>query len=95
MASFGTPIAFSNSAQAMPAEPALARGAPAAPDSTRRTWLCGWRELPVHELSALVPGQRIEGPAIVESATTTVLLRAGDTALATRHGWLDIGITAA
>ena len=80
---------------AMPAEPALAPGVPGAPDGARRAWLDGWRELPVHELDALVPGQWIEGPAIVESATTTVLLRSGDSASTTPHGWLDIGIAAA
>ena len=80
---------------AMPAEPALAPGVPGAPDGARRAWLEGWRELPVHELDALIPGQRIEGPAIVESATTTVLLRAGDSAVTTPYGWLDIDIDAA
>jgi N-methylhydantoinase A len=39
-------------------------------------------------------GQRINGPAIVESAMTTMLLRPGDTAIVMPHGWLDIAIPA-
>ena len=77
---------------AVPAEPALAQGLPGTPGATRRAYLGSWRELSVYELDTLAPGQRIEGPAIVESATTTVLLRAGDTAHTTPHGWLDIAI---
>ena len=49
-------------------------------------------EAPVFDLDALTPGQIVEGPAIVESATTTALLRPGDRARATEHGWLDIAI---
>ena len=77
---------------AVPVEPALVRGSPAASGTSRPVWLGSWRRLPVYELDALVPGQRIEGPAIVESAATTVLLRAGDTARTTPHGWLDIDL---
>ena len=80
---------------AVPAEPALVPGPPAPPGAFRRVYLGHWRELPVHELGALAPGQRIEGPAIVESATTTVLLRVGDVARTTPHGWLDIDIAGA
>ena len=32
----------------------------------------------------------IDGPAIVESAMTTVLLRSGDRAVVNEKGWLDI-----
>ena len=79
---------------AVPAEPVLANGRPGAPAAARRVYLGGWRELPVHDLDTLVPGQRIGGPAIVESAATTVLLRAGDSACTTPLGWLDIDIAA-
>jgi len=44
------------------------------------------------DLDALAPGQRLEGPAIVEAATTTVLLRAGERAVVTPLGWLDISV---
>ena len=80
---------------AAPAEPALAQGPPASPGAARRVHLGSWRELPVYELDTLAPAQRIDGPAIVESATTTVLLRAGDTARTTLQGWLDVDVAAA
>ena len=80
---------------AAPAEPARAPGPPRAPGTARRVHLGGWRELAVYDLDAMTPGQRIEGPAIVESQTTTVLLRIGDLARTTPHGWLDIDIAAA
>jgi N-methylhydantoinase A len=34
----------------------------------------------------------VQGPAIVESSTTTVLLRKHDRATTTPHGWLDIAV---
>ena len=37
-------------------------------------------------------GQAIAGPAIIELAMTTVLLRPGDAATVTAQGWLDIAI---
>ena len=77
---------------AVPAEPVLANGSPSAPAGARRAHVGGWRVLPVHALDTLVPGQRIDGPAIVESAATTVLLRCGDTARTTPLGWLDIDV---
>ena len=79
---------------AVPAEPALAQEPPASPGAVRRVHLGGWRELPVYELDTLAPAQRIDGPAIVESAATTVLLRAGDTARTTPQGWLDVAVAA-
>ena len=77
---------------AVPPEPVLASGPPAAPNAVRRAHLGRWHNLSVYEIDTLVPGQSIEGPAIVESAATTVLLRPGDTVRTTPHGWLDIDI---
>ena len=85
-------VAVIGKLSAVPAEPALTPGPPATSTVTRQVHLEGWCELAVFDLETLAPGQRIEGPAIVESATTTVLLRAGDTARTTPHGWLDIDI---
>jgi N-methylhydantoinase A len=48
--------------------------------------------VPVFEFDALAPRQAIAGPAIVESAMTTVLLRPGNRATVTPHGWLDIAV---
>jgi N-methylhydantoinase A len=45
-------------------------------------------------MDALVPGQKIDGPALIEAETTTVLLKEGDHALVNRWGWLDIAVAA-
>lgn len=58
----------------------------------RRIYLQGWRRVPAFEFPALAPGQIINGAAIIESPTTTVLLRDGDVATVTSQGWLDIAI---
>jgi N-methylhydantoinase A len=79
---------------ALPQEPRRSEGPPAAPRDRRRIWLGGWHEAPVFDFDALSPGQIVDGPAIVESATTTALLRPGDRSRATEDGWLDITIAA-
>jgi hypothetical protein len=38
----------------------------------------------------LAPGQSIDGPALVESAMTTILLRPRERAVTTPPGWLNI-----
>jgi N-methylhydantoinase A len=79
----------------LPQEPRRDEGPPALPQGRRRIWLGGWHDAPVLDFEALSPGQIVDGPAIVESATTTTLLRPGDRARATEHGWLDISIAGA
>ncbi|MBL6454957.1 hydantoinase/oxoprolinase family protein [Belnapia sp. T6] len=79
----------------LPGHPPAARteAAPAAPLGTRPVRLEGASaELPVWRFESLAPDQRIAGPAIVESATTTVLLRPGDAARMDGRGWLDIAV---
>ncbi|HTO10657.1 MAG TPA: hydantoinase/oxoprolinase family protein [Candidatus Binatia bacterium] len=76
----------------LPADGAVAAGrAPAAP-ARRRVWLGGWVEIPVHRLDALPAGHEVKGPALFESATTTVLLREDERAEVTPRGWLDIAL---
>jgi N-methylhydantoinase A len=75
-----------------PAEPAPTGRAPAAAISTRKIWLGAWQDVPVFDFDALAPGQEIPGAAIVESPTTTVLLRPGDHARVNRVGWLDVAL---
>ena len=58
----------------------------------RRAYFGRWIEVPVHDMDHLPPGQEIKGPAIFESATTTVVIRADERALVTAQGWLDIAI---
>ncbi len=74
----------------LPAEvPDVAARGAAAP-GRRRVWLGEWVEVPVWKLEALAPGQEVKGPAIFESATTTVLAREAERVTVSRHGWLDI-----
>ncbi|MEJ0019398.1 MAG: hydantoinase/oxoprolinase family protein [Acetobacteraceae bacterium] len=76
----------------VPQEPVRAGRPATAPRGERRVWLRGWTAVPVHEFDDLAPGQAVAGPAIVESAMTTVLLRPADRASVTPHGWLDIAV---
>jgi N-methylhydantoinase A len=77
---------------ALPDEPTLPARPPAAASSRRRLYLDAWREAPVYDFSALAAGQAIAGPAVLEAATTTVLLRPGDEAKVTALGWLDVTV---
>ena len=76
----------------LPQEPVLPAAAAAAPLGQRRIYLGDWLTVPVYELEKLAPGQAIAGPAVIESEMTTVLLRPGDAATLTPHGWLDISV---
>jgi N-methylhydantoinase A len=76
----------------LPAEPVLDAREAVAPQGRRRVSLGTWLDIPVYPLDSLQPGAAVQGPAIFESATTTVLIRHGDRALVTPHGWLDIRI---
>jgi N-methylhydantoinase A len=77
---------------ALPQEPAAETGEPSPPATSRRIYLGDWLDAPVHEFASLVAGQVIAGPAIVESETTTALLRPGDEATVTAHRWLDVRV---
>jgi N-methylhydantoinase A len=75
----------------LPREPVLAAGAAMPPVRRQRVHIAGdWREIDVHRFETLAPGETIAGPALVEGATTCVLVEPGDTARVTPHGWLDI-----
>ncbi len=82
----------------LPEEPALPprpHNSPPQPRTTRQVYLGRRQRVPIFDLEALTPGQTIPGPAIVEAATTTVLLRPNDSATVTALGWLDIGVAPA
>jgi N-methylhydantoinase A len=79
---------------ALPEEPRSPTGPDAPAIGRRRIYLGDWLEAPVYDFDRLSAGQIIEGPALVVSETTNVLLRPGDRATTTPHGWLDIQITA-
>jgi N-methylhydantoinase A len=83
-------VAVAGILAALPQEPALPETLPVAPRTERGIYLDAWTPAPVYDFDALVPAQTVMGPAIVESAMTTVLLRAGERATVTPLGWLDI-----
>jgi N-methylhydantoinase A len=86
-------VAVSGVLEDLPQEPLLPAAEPVAPGAGRAIYLDGeWAEASVYAFEGLAPGQIIHGPAIVESAMTTILLRHGDTAATTPRGWLDIEI---
>jgi len=52
-----------------------------APSETRQVWVdpvAGWRETPIFEGATLQVGQIIEGPAIVNEQTTTIMIGMAD-----------------
>jgi N-methylhydantoinase A len=76
----------------LPAEPLIDAREMVAAEDHRRVYLGTWLDVPVYHLDDLQPGYELEGPAVFESATTTVLIRPGDRVQVTPHGWLDIRI---
>ena len=86
-------VAVSGVLEELPQEPRLKAGPPSPPIAQRRIYLDGgWADAAAFDFDALAREQQIIGPAIIESAMTTVLLRPGDRATVTEHGWLDIAI---
>jgi N-methylhydantoinase A len=65
--------------------------APAA-RSRRKAYFGKWQDVPVYALDDLKPGQSLEGPAIIEAETTTVVINAGDRLSVNGFGWLDISV---
>ncbi len=74
----------------LPVEPVLESAGPSAPRKHRRVYLGQWRDAPVYDLDAARAGLELKGPAIFESATTTIVVRDGERVTLTPHGWLDI-----
>jgi N-methylhydantoinase A len=74
----------------LPAEPEIPRAASPTPARIRRIFLGHWVEVPVYDLETTGSGLTLEGPAVFESATTTVVIRHGERVSVTPRGWLDI-----
>ena len=74
----------------LPAEPVIETTGSLRPCGGRRVYLGTWVDVPVYDLEGVSPGIEVKGPAVFESATTTVLVPDGGRVLATPHGWLDI-----
>jgi len=85
-------VAVAGILAALPLEPSLPEASPVAARAERSIYLEGWVAAAVYDFDALAPKQTIAGPAIVESAVTTVLLRSGERATVTPLGWLDISL---
>jgi N-methylhydantoinase A len=77
---------------ALPMEPTRDAGGAPVMARSRRAWLGQWVDVPVYDLDRLPSGAELKGPAIVESATTTIVAREGERVRVTPHGWLEIGI---
>jgi N-methylhydantoinase A len=63
--------------------------------SRRKAYFGTWQDVPVYGLDDLRPGQALQGPAIIEAETTTVVINAGDRLVVNRLGWLDIKVAKA
>ena len=86
-------VAVAGILSALPQEPCLPEAELARPRCQRQIWLDEWIAAAVWDFDALAPGQVVEGPAIIKSAMTTVLLRPGDRATITPLGWIDIALS--
>jgi N-methylhydantoinase A len=71
---------------------AVASGTTCAPCSRRKAYLGAWREVNVFALDDLKPGATLEGPAIIEAETTTVVINEADRLQVNALGWLDISV---
>jgi N-methylhydantoinase A len=60
------------------------------PQGKRKAYFGSWRDIPVYAFDKLQPGHSLEGPAIIEAETTTVLVDTGDRVSVNTLGWLDI-----
>lgn len=62
------------------------------PVASRKAYYGGWRDIPVYAFEELQPGHALQGPAIIEAETTTVLVDTGDRVSVNALGWLDIAL---
>jgi N-methylhydantoinase A len=75
-----------------PEQAAANATAPCLPRSRRKAYFGTWREVPVYALDELKAGQTLQGPAIIEAETTTVVINEGDVLSVNALGWLDIRV---
>ncbi|MGE3898759.1 MAG: hydantoinase/oxoprolinase family protein [Variibacter sp.] len=68
------------------------QAAPLSVETKRQARFDGWKSVPVYQIDKLAPGATIEGPAIFEAETTTVVTGAGDRVTVNGLGWLDIAL---
>jgi N-methylhydantoinase A len=70
----------------------VASSASSTPRAHRKAFFGRWIEVPVFALDDLKPGQGLDGPAIIEAETTTVVINTGDRLTVNALGWLDIRV---
>ena len=58
----------------------------------RSLYLSGWADVPVYDMDKLPASWEMEGPAIVESDFTTILLQTGDRAVADGYGGMRMQV---
>jgi N-methylhydantoinase A len=85
VAAFGTQPAL-----ALKERPAGGRDPSAGYRGTRKVYLGSWVDAPVYWFDDLAPGMAVEGPALVDSASTSVLVVGGSTATIDRLGSIQI-----
>jgi N-methylhydantoinase A/oxoprolinase/acetone carboxylase beta subunit/N-methylhydantoinase B/oxoprolinase/acetone carboxylase alpha subunit len=76
---------------ALPEKPA-GQAACGALKGQRRVFLDEWHTVPVYTTAALSPGVTLEGPAILESPFTTILVEPGDHVMVDRFGGIALHI---
>lgn len=60
------------------------------PIGRRQAYFGAWREVPVYALESLLPSHVLDGPAIIQAETTTIVINSGDRASVNALGWVDI-----
>ena len=58
----------------------------------RKVYLSGWTDATVYEITELPPGSFVNGPAVLESDFTTVLVEAGDKATIDSYGGIELQV---
>jgi N-methylhydantoinase A/oxoprolinase/acetone carboxylase beta subunit/N-methylhydantoinase B/oxoprolinase/acetone carboxylase alpha subunit len=66
--------------------------ADAALKGRRRIYLGEWHDVPVYDMDRLPPGATAQGPAIIESDFTTILVDIGDTATVDPYGGIELRV---
>ena len=68
---------------------------PPVPSGERMVWISqedGWQRATIFDGASLAPGHRIEGPALIEEHTTTVLIGAADVLAVDATGYFRIAL---
>ena len=63
-----------------------------APVATRRVYLGAWHEVPVYDIASLASGARLDGPAILESEFTTILVETGNSITVDGAGGIELHV---